>query len=109
MFCAGVLNGFQVGCVGSISCVDSFMVCMRFLIAMIAGNCCFIVVIGIPGIGDLCLCSASVRVIELFIISMAILRVILWLFVGVNCVKGGWRSGWFTRAHSRVLVSEIAC
>ena len=44
---------------GSFSCVESFMVCIRFLIA---GNCCFIVVIGIPGIGDLCLCSASVRV-----------------------------------------------
>ena len=47
------------------------------------------------------------RVIELFIICMAILSVILWLFVGVNCVKGRWRRGWFTRALSRVLVSEI--
>ena len=76
---------------------------------MIAGNCCFIVVIDFPVIGDLCLSSASVRVIELFIICMAILSVILWLFVGVNCVKGRQRRGWFTRARSRVLVSEMAC
>ena len=109
MFCAGVLSGFRVGCVGSISCVDSFMVCMRFRIAMIAGNCCFLVVIGFSGIGDLCLCIASVRVIALFIISMEILSVILWLFVGVNCVKGRQRSGWFTMDRSRLLVSEIAC
>ena len=85
------------------------MVCIRFLIAMIAGNCCFIVVIGCLGIGDLCLWSADVRVSELFISSMAILSVILWLFVGVNCVKGRRSRGWFTRDLSRVLVSEIAC
>ena len=109
MFCAGVLSGFRVGDVGSISCVASFMVCMRFLIAMIAGNCCFIVVIGVDGIGELCLSSASVRVIELFIICMAILSVIFWLFVVVNCVKGRRRRGWFTRDRSRVFVSEIAC
>ena len=103
MFCAGVLSVFRV------RCVDSVMVCMRFRIAMISGNCCFIVVIGFAGIGELCLSSAPVRVIELFIICMAILSVIFWLFVFVNCVKGRRRRGWFTRARSRVLVSEMAC
>ena len=109
MFCAGVLSGFRVGDVGSISCVASFMVCMRFLIAMMAGNWCFIVVIGVLGMGDLCLWREESRAIELFIISMAVLSVILCLFVGVNCVKGKRRRGWFTRARSRVLVSAIAC
>ena len=109
VFCDDVLIGFWVGCMGSFSCVDSVMVCLRFLIAMMAGNWCFIIVIGVLGIGDLCLWREDSRVIELFIISMAILSVILWSFVGVNCVKGRRRRGWFTRARSRVLVSEIDC
>ena len=63
---------------GSFSYVDSFMVCIRFLIAMIEGNWCFIVVIVCLGIGDLCLWSADVRVSELFLSFMEILSVILW-------------------------------
>ena len=65
--------------------------------------------IGFPGIDDLCLWSADVRVIELFIICMEVFRVMIWLFVGVYCVKGRQRRGWFTRDYSRVLVSDISC
>lgn len=107
--CGGVVLVFRVGCVGSLSWVCRFIVCMRFLMAISAGCWCWFGVIGFVGIGALCRRNASVRVIELLIIFMADFRVMGLFLLGLCWVNGNLRGGWLTSARSRVLVSFIAC
>jgi len=104
-----VVFAFLVGCVGSLSWVCSFMLCVRLMMDISSGYWCWFGVIGFLGIGVLHVRNASVRMIELLIMVMADFSVMGLFVFGMCWVNGSRRKGLFTREHSIVLVSCISC